>query len=160
MVTFHSEKLIEIRQFAVSRKQLILQVYTYLPTRCPCQVLLPWIHVKCPLGTNWESKWAFQWLQWWRSLGWYSLWALQQQRTSQASEHSWSEAPICPLKSLTNKAKLREGARWVVDQKRASPTAGVHRLLANALLRFVWFSFVLMLFLCFVVRRSSDPRFA
>ena len=30
MVTFYSEKLIKIRQFAVSCKQLILQVYTYL----------------------------------------------------------------------------------------------------------------------------------
>jgi hypothetical protein len=30
MLAFHSEKLMEIRQFAVSRKQLILQVYTYL----------------------------------------------------------------------------------------------------------------------------------
>jgi hypothetical protein len=27
---FHSEKLMEIRQFAASRKQLILQIYTYL----------------------------------------------------------------------------------------------------------------------------------
>jgi hypothetical protein len=30
MLSFHSDKLLEIRQFAVSRKQLILQVYTYL----------------------------------------------------------------------------------------------------------------------------------
>jgi hypothetical protein len=30
MVSFHSEKLIEILQFAVSRKQLILKIFTYL----------------------------------------------------------------------------------------------------------------------------------
>ena len=30
MLRFHSEKLMEIRQFSVSRKQLILQMYTYL----------------------------------------------------------------------------------------------------------------------------------
>jgi hypothetical protein len=30
MLSFHSDKLMEICQFAVSRKQLILQVYTYL----------------------------------------------------------------------------------------------------------------------------------
>jgi hypothetical protein len=47
MLLFHSEKLLEIRQFSVSRKQLILQVYSYLCgthmprtyTMSPCQAL-------------------------------------------------------------------------------------------------------------------------
>ena len=44
---------------------------------------------------------------------------------------------LCLLKTLTDKAKVWEGYKWVDEKKRATPTANVHKLLASALLQFV-----------------------
>jgi hypothetical protein len=41
---------------------------------------------------------------------------------------------LCPLKALTEKSKAREGAKWVMDQRRANPAKDIQELLNNALL--------------------------
>jgi hypothetical protein len=43
----------------------------------------------------------------------------------------------CPLKTLTEKSKAREGAKWAMDQKRATPAKDVQELLTTALTQFV-----------------------
>jgi hypothetical protein len=37
---------------------------------------------------------------------------------------------------LTNKAKAKEAAKWIVDQKKGDPKKEIHQLLATALTQF------------------------
>jgi hypothetical protein len=43
----------------------------------------------------------------------------------------------CPFKNLTEKSKAREGAKWVMDQRRADPSKDTQELLHTALSQFV-----------------------
>jgi hypothetical protein len=133
MLSFHSEKLMEIRQFSVSRKQLILQIYTYLrdaqakdfyhesmagaiwerianvPSSTPNQT-----------GGAAESK-----CSWCTNKDMHKLFSAVGQR-----DH-------CPVKPILNKTKAKDAAKWIVDQKRADPTKDIQELLASALTQFV-----------------------
>ena len=44
---------------------------------------------------------------------------------------------VCPVKVLPEKAKAKEAAKWIVDQKRADPSKDIHVLLSSALIQFV-----------------------
>ena len=44
---------------------------------------------------------------------------------------------LCPVKSLPNKAKAKDAAKWIVDQKQADSTKDIQTLLASALTQFV-----------------------
>jgi hypothetical protein len=138
MISFHSGKLIEIRQFAVSCKQLILQVYTYLRDS----------HAKSFYHESMSSAL-------WERLGNLNVApaGFSGAGTNEAGEsthcghcnnkdlHSFLNLPgqknYCPLKTLTDRAKARDGAKWVVEQKRATPAADIHVLTASALAQFV-----------------------
>jgi hypothetical protein len=141
MLAFHSEKLLEIRQFAVSRKQLILQVYSYLRDSHAKE-----FYHESMSGALWErigdlsmappssgggtggsgtSSGEATRCSWCNSRDLHKLLNLPGQKN------------ICPLKTLTEKSKAREGAKWVVEQKRATPAKDVQELLSEALTRFV-----------------------
>jgi ribosomal protein S7 len=42
----------------------------------------------------------------------------------------------CPVKALASKAKTKEAAKWIVDQKKSDPKKEIHQLLASALTQF------------------------
>jgi hypothetical protein len=44
---------------------------------------------------------------------------------------------VCPVKDLTDKAKAKEAAKWVVEQKRVDPSKELQALLSSALAQFV-----------------------
>ena len=135
MLTVHSDKLVEIRQFAVSRKQLILQVYTYLRDSHAKS-----FYHESMSNALWERIGNLNGVPGGSSNGGAS----DDSRCGLCNSkdfHRLLNIPgakhVCPLKHLTDKAKLREAARWVVDQKRTSPSADVPALLATALIQFV-----------------------
>ena len=133
MLSFHSEKLMEIRQFAVSRKQLILQIYTYLRDAQAKD-----FYHESMAGAIWERIARIPAGQvqalavfvepsrcsWCASKELHQLFKVLGQR-----DH-------CPLKALTNKAKAKEAAKWIVDQKKGDPRKEIHQLLAIALTQF------------------------
>jgi hypothetical protein len=43
------------------------------------------------------------------------------------------EMNVCPVKELTDKAKAREAAKWIVDQTHANPTKYFQALLSSTL---------------------------
>ena len=133
LVTFHLEKLIEIRQFAVSQKQLILQVYTYIRDSHAKS-----FYQESMSSTLWERVGNLNG----PSIGFNDGGAQQDETPCRLCNnkdfHRLLNIPgqkhHCPLKPL---AKLQEGIKWVVDKRRAMPTANAHKLLASALLQFV-----------------------
>jgi hypothetical protein len=135
MISFHSEKLIEIRQFAVSRKQLILQVYTYLR-----DAQAKSFYHESMSGALWERISDLTVL----SAGQIGGGAAEASRCAWCNNRDFhkllnieARKDLCPFRSQTDRAKAREGAKWVVDQKRASPTSDAPELLAKALIKFV-----------------------
>jgi hypothetical protein len=135
MLSFHSEKLMEIRQFAVSRKQLILQVCAYLRDaqakdfyhESMAGAIWEWIgslQMASPSqtgpGAGGDSK-----CSWCSSKDLHKLFNLVGQRN------------VCPLKTLPDKAKAKEAAKSIVDQKRADSAKDAQELLAGALVQFV-----------------------
>jgi hypothetical protein len=137
MLTFHSEKLLEIRSYAVSRKQLILQIYSYLRDS----------HVKdfyheSMSGALWQRINDLSIPA--GSGGGTGTGAGEATRCGCCNNkdlHKLLNLPgqktHCPLKTLTEKSKAREGAKWVMDQKRATPANDVQELLTTALTQFV-----------------------
>ena len=133
MLTFHSEKLMEIRQFAVSRKQLILQIYTYLRDA----QAKDYYHESMS-GAIWDRIANIPAVpshigggpepsrcSWCTSKELHKLFNVLGQKD------------LCPVKTLPNKAKAREAAKWIVDQKRTDPTKDIPNLLVSALAQFV-----------------------
>jgi hypothetical protein len=135
MLLFHSEKLMEIRQFAVSRKQLILQIYTYLRDAQAKD-----FYHESMAGAIWERIGSLQMAtpaqvtpgngseskcSWCASKDLHKLFNLMGQRN------------LCPVKALPDKSKAKEAAKSIVDQKRADPTKDIQELLAGALTQFV-----------------------
>jgi hypothetical protein len=134
MLSFHSEKLMEIRQFAVSRKQLILQVYTYLRDAQAKD-----FYHESMAGAIWE-----------RIANIPTTPASTAGGGSESSRCSYctnkdmhklfnvlGQRDLCPVKSLPNKAKAKDAAKWIVDQKRADSSKDIQTLLASALTQFV-----------------------
>jgi hypothetical protein len=133
MLKFHSEKLMEIRQFAVSRKQLILQIYTYLRDAQAKD-----FYHESMAGAIWErianvpSATPYQAggtpdgkCSWCASRDFHKLFNAVGQRD------------YCPVKPILNKAKAKDATKWIMDQKRADPTKDIQELLASALTQFV-----------------------
>jgi hypothetical protein len=141
MLTFHSEKLLEIRLFAVSRKQLILQIYSYLRDAHAKD-----FYHESMSGALWERIGDLSMAApgannggggggnnagdgttrcgWCNNKDLHKLLNLPGQKSQ------------CPFKNLTEKSKAREGAKWVVDEKRTTPAKDVQELLATALSQF------------------------
>jgi hypothetical protein len=132
MLSFHSEKLIEIRQFAVSRKQLILQVYTYLRDAQAKD-----FYHESMAGAIWER------------IGSLQMATPPQNTGSDQGKCSWcvskdlhklfnisGQRNLCPLKPLTDKNKAKEAAKSIVDQKRADSSKDIQELLSVALVQF------------------------
>ena len=136
MLTVHSDKLVEIRQFAVSRKQLILQVYTYLRDSHAKS-----FYHESMSNALWERIGSLNG----PLTGFYNDGGASDDTKcglcSNKDFHKLLQSPgqkhLCPLKPLVDKAKCREAARWILDQKRTSSTADVPALLASALVQFV-----------------------
>jgi hypothetical protein len=137
MLRFHSEKLMEIRQFAVSQKQLILQVYTYLQ-----DAQAKGVYHESIAGAIWERIGDLSTppshgggirgehpeatrYSWCGSRDIHTLFDVPGQRT------------VCPVKYLTEKSKAKEVAKRMVDQKRADPNKEIQALLSSALAQFV-----------------------
>jgi hypothetical protein len=135
MLSFHSEKLMEIRQFSVSRKQLILQIYTYLRDAQAKD-----FYHESMAGAIWERIGSLQMTtpsqtgpgaggdskcSWCSSKDLHKLFNVVGQRN------------LCPLKTLTDKNKAKEAAKSIVDQKRADSAKDIQELLAGALVQFV-----------------------
>jgi hypothetical protein len=134
MLSFHSEKLMEIRQFAVSRKQLILQIYTYLRDAQAKE-----FYHESMTGAIWE-----------RIANIPTTPASTAGGGSESSRCSYctnkdmhklfnvlGQRDLCPVRSLPNKAKAKDAAKWIVDQKRADSSKDIQTLLASALTQFV-----------------------
>jgi hypothetical protein len=132
MLSFHSEKLIEIRQFAVSRKQLILQVYAYLRDAQAKD-----FYHESMAGAIWER------------IGSLQMATPPQNTGSDQGKCSWcvskdlhklfnisGQRNLCPLKPLTDKNKAKEAAKSIVDQKRADSSKDIQELLSVALVQF------------------------
>jgi hypothetical protein len=136
MLSFHSEKLMEIRQeFAVSKKQLILQIYTYLRDAQAKD-----FYHESMAGAIWERIGSLQMASpsqtgtgaggeskcsWFSSKDLHKLFNVVGQRS------------LCPLKTLTDKSKAKEAAKSIIDQKRADSAKDTQELLAGALVQFV-----------------------
>ena len=133
MLKFHSEKLLEIRQFSVSRKQLILQIYTYLRDAQAKE-----FYHESMSGAIWERIASLPTApsnggggpetsrcSWCTNKEMHKLFNVLGQRD------------LCPVKALTSKAKAKEAAKWIVDQKKTAPTSDIQVLLATALTQFV-----------------------
>jgi hypothetical protein len=149
MLSFHLDKLLEIRQYAVSRKQLILQVYTYLRDA----------HAK---DYYHESMAGALWAR----IGEFSMPSLNgggggkppqngggggngggvpevtrcgwcNQKKLHRLYHVPGQRNVCPVKALTDKTKAREAAKWVVDQKSDDPSKDLQALLNSTLATFV-----------------------
>ena len=124
MLTVHSEKLIEIHQFAVSRKQLILQVYTYLRDSHSKS-----FYDESMSNALWERIGNLNGTL----TGYNDGGASDNTRCGLYSNKDFHKLPnipgqkhLCPLKPLIDKVKCREAApRWIVDQKRTSSAADV-----------------------------------
>jgi hypothetical protein len=139
MLHFHSEKLMEIRQFSVSRKQLILQVYTYLRDAQAKD-----FYHESMAGAIWER------------IGKLSLPPPGASGTPGTPgtpagptkcSHCASldlhklfnvlgQKPLCPVKAVP-RAKAKEAALWVISQKRSTPTKDKVELINEAAVQFV-----------------------
>jgi hypothetical protein len=134
MLSFHSDKLMEIRQHTVSRKQLILQTYTYLRDAQAKD-----FYHESMAGAIWErigdltapstNEGAGRGPE--TRCGWCSHKDLHQ------LFNVAGQRAVCPIKDVTPKAKAKEAAKWIVDQKRADPNKDLKALLASALTQFV-----------------------
>jgi hypothetical protein len=135
VLLFHSEKLMEIRQFAVSRKQLVLQIHT-----CLRDAQAKDFHHESMAGALWERVGSLQMVNplattpgsgseskcsWCASKDLHNLFNLLGQRN------------LCPGKTLPDESKAKEAAKSIVDQERADPTKDMQELLAGALTQFV-----------------------
>jgi hypothetical protein len=132
MLSFHSEKLSEIRQYAVSRKQLVLQVYIYLRDAHAKD-----FYHESMAGAMWERIARIP------STPAQAGGGVESSRCSWCTSkemhqlfHVLGQRDQCPLKALTNKAKAKEAAKWIVDQKKGDPKKEIHQLLATALTQF------------------------
>lgn len=136
MLSFHSEKLMEIRQFAVSRKQLILQVYTYLRDAQAKD-----FYHESMAGAIWERIGNLDApLPSGGGGGGGGNEATRCGWCNQKEMHRLFNLPgqrnVCPVKDLTDKSKAKEAAKWIVDQKRADPSKELQELLTSALSQF------------------------
>jgi hypothetical protein len=133
MLLFHSEKLMEIRQFAVSRKQLILQVYIYLR-----DAQVKDFYHESMAGAIWERIANIPAIP---STGGGGAESSRCSLCTNKDMHKLfnvlGQRDLCPVKSLPNKAKAKDAAKWIVDQKRADSTKDIQTLLASALTQFV-----------------------
>jgi hypothetical protein len=133
MLTFHSEKLIEIRQFAVSRKQLILQVYTYLR-----DAQAKAFYHESMSGAIWERIASIPTVP---SNGGGGPESSRCSYCNSKELHKLfnvlGQRDLCPVKAVASKAKAKEAAKWIVDQKKTIPTSDIQVLLASALTQFV-----------------------
>jgi hypothetical protein len=134
MLAFHSEKLLEIRQFAVSRKMLILQVYTYLRDAQAKD-----FYHESMAGAIWERIANISATPSSNAGG-----GPESSRCSYCTNKDMhklfnvlGQRDLCPVKSLSTKAKAKDAAKWIVDQKRADSTKDIQALLASALTQFV-----------------------
>jgi hypothetical protein len=137
MLKFHADKLVDIRNFAVSRKQLVLQVYTYLRDargkdfyhESMTGALLERIgDLSLPPnagGSTGDSGAGVTQCGWCNQRELHRLFDIPGQRQ------------VCPVKDLTDKAKPKEAGKWIVDQKHATPSKDIQELLASALTQFV-----------------------
>jgi hypothetical protein len=136
MLKFHSDKLAEIRQFSVSRKMLILQVYTYLRDAQAKD-----FYHESMAGAIWERIGDLSIMPspggdgrgtppevtkcgYCGSKEMHKLFNVPGQKT------------LCPVKDVA-RAKAKEAAKWIVDQKRADPAQDIHALLTSAKTQFV-----------------------
>ena len=133
MLAFHSEKLMEIRQFAVSRKQLILQIYTYLRDAQAKD-----FYHESMAGAIWERLSSIP------AVPSHTGGGPETSRCSYCSNKEMhklfkvlGQRDLCPVKTLPNKGKAKEAAKWIVDQKKVDPTKDIQTLLAEALTQFV-----------------------
>jgi hypothetical protein len=136
MLLFHSEKLMEICLFAVSRKQLILQICTYLRNAQAKD-----FYHESMAGALWERIGSLQMVNP----------PATTPGSGSESKCSWcasskdlhklfnllGQRNLCPVKTLPDKSKAKEAAKSIVDQKRADPTKDMQELLAGALTQFV-----------------------
>jgi hypothetical protein len=117
MLEFHSQKLMEIRQFAVSRKQPILQTFTYLRDSQAKDS-----YHESMAGAIWERIGNV-------SAAPSSITGAGNGGTSD-SRCSWctnkdihkmlnvlGQRNLCPVKAFPDKSKAKEAAKWIVDQK-------------------------------------------
>jgi hypothetical protein len=137
MLSFHSEKMLEIRQFAVSRKQLILQIYAYLRDSHAKD-----FYHESMSGALWERIGDL-------SNPSPSSGGGGGATTGETTRCGWcnnkdlhkllnipGQKNLCPFKNLAEKTKAREGAKWVMDQRRADPAKDTQELLQTALSQF------------------------
>jgi hypothetical protein len=129
MLSFHSEKLMEIRQFTVSRKQLILRIYTYLRDAQAKE-----FYHESMSGAIWQRIASIP------ATPSQADGGTESSRCNYCSNkemhklfHVLGQRDLCPVKILANKTKAREAAKWIADQKRADPTKNIQTLLASAL---------------------------
>jgi hypothetical protein len=137
MLKFHADKLVEIWNFAVSRKQLVLQVYMYRRDARAKD-----FYHESMTGVIWER------------IGDLSLTPNISSNTgvigagvtqcgwcNQRELHPLFDVPgqrqACPVKDLTNKANAKEAGKWIVDQKHVTPSKDIQELLVSALAQFV-----------------------
>jgi hypothetical protein len=135
MLQFHAEKLSEIRQFLVSRKMLILQVYTYLR-----DAQAKYFYHKSMAGAIWERIGDLSATP---SSGGDSRTPPEATKCSYCGSKEMhklfnvlGQKTLCPVKEVP-RTKAKEAAKWIVDQKRADPAKDIQALLTSAKAQFV-----------------------
>jgi hypothetical protein len=135
MLRFHSEKLMEIRQFSVSRKQLILQVYTYLRDAQAKD-----FYHESMAGAIWERIGNLSSSPTPNGNGGGSPEATRCGLCNNKELHKLFNVPgqksLCPLKGVA-RLKVKEAAQWVVDERRSDPSKDINALLSEAKVQFV-----------------------
>jgi hypothetical protein len=136
MLDYHASKLWDICQYAISRKQLILQVYIYLRDAQAKE-----FYHEAMIGALWERL---------NNLNSASAGpranpgggagnsrANHGDNVETRCSHCMpGQRGLCPVKNIVNKAKAKESAKWVVDQKQEDPSKDLKPLCLSARIRF------------------------
>ena len=146
MLDYHASKLWDIRQYAISRKQLILQVYTYLRDAQAKE-----FHHEAMVGALWERLNDLNSANFGSRVNTGGGAGNPRANNGDNAEtrcshcmlkelHRLANVPgqrgLCPVKDIIDKAKAKEAAKWVVKQKHEDRSKDLKSLCLSARIRF------------------------
>jgi hypothetical protein len=130
MLDHHSSKLMELRRFSITRKQLILQVYVYLRDAQSKD-----FYHEFMAEALWTRMGTLSSPQKGKGPGTEGVTTKCGQCGTKAL-HQLLDKPgqknFCPFKEFESQAKAKEAAKWVVSQAQANPSKEVAELVAEA----------------------------
>jgi hypothetical protein len=131
MLVHHSNTLMELRRFSITRKQLILQMYVYLRDaqakdfyhESMAEAL--WTRM-ATIGSSSPSKGKSEVTNGTTKCGQCGTKSLHQLLDKPGQKN------YCPFKDFESQAKAKEAAKWVVSQAQADPSKDVSEIVTEA----------------------------